>query len=548
MGRLAPVEESAMSLAAATRRPRTLLFTDLLIAAAVLVTCLAFSGALLELAHRWQGQEEYSHGFLIPVVTLWLLWTRRSAVRASIGQPSWAGPALILVAGLLNITGELSGAFAFSQIGFVVALNGVVLGAGGYPLCRVTFVPIAFLLFAIPLPGFIDAELTLKLQLISSELGAFFIRLLGIPVYLDGNIIDMGNYKLQVVEACSGLRYLYPFLSLSFLAAYLFHTRLWQRILVFLSSIPIAIGMNGFRIGLVGMLVDRWGPQMADGALHLFEGWVVFLACAALLFGEMNLLAIMSGQRFRDVFYPGQPNAKIHNKASPVGLRNALIATLLLLCVACLAGPLVAARGEIVPQRPRFVEFPAHIGDWRGQSSLLDPDTERTLALDDYLLADYFQQDGEGVNLYVAYFASQRKGDSLHSPKNCIPGSGWQISEIRELNSTVLGEGQVLNRVVIKKGAAKQLVYYWFDEQGRDFANEYWARFYRLANSIIENRTDAALVRLVTDVRSDESEQDADRRLRSFMKVALPPLNEFLPSGAASAHGLADTGSRAARL
>ena len=86
----------------------------------------------------------------------------------------------------------------------------------------------------------------------------------GIPVYLDGNIIDMGNYKLQVVEACSGLRYLYPLLSLSFLAAYLFHAPLWQRAVVFLSSIPIAIGMNGFRIGLVGVLVDRWGTQMAE--------------------------------------------------------------------------------------------------------------------------------------------------------------------------------------------------------------------------------------------------------------------------------------------
>src|SRR3974390_3673238 len=101
----------------------------------------------------------------------------------------------------------------------------------------------------------------------------------------------MGNYKLQVVEACSGLRYLYPFLSLSFLAAYLFQVHLWQRVVVFLSSIPIAIGMNGFRIGLVGALVDRWGPEMAEGALHLFEGWFIFLAFAAIFGFEMFFLA-----------------------------------------------------------------------------------------------------------------------------------------------------------------------------------------------------------------------------------------------------------------
>src|SRR6185369_7388713 len=117
--------------------------------------------------------------------------------------------------------------------GFLVALLGIVLTVGGPSLLKVTFIPIAFLVFAIPLPYFIDSELSFRLQLISSELGVFFIRLFGVSVYLTGNVIDLGNYKLQVVEACSGLRYLYPLLSLGFLAAYLFQAPLWQRALVF---------------------------------------------------------------------------------------------------------------------------------------------------------------------------------------------------------------------------------------------------------------------------------------------------------------------------
>ena len=104
-----------------------------------------------------------------------------------------------------------------SQLGFIVALIGVALAAGGYSLLKVTFIPIIFLIFAIPLPYVVDAALSFQLQLISSQLGVFFIRLLQIPVYLEGNVIDLGNYKLQVVEACSGLRYLYPLMSLGFL-------------------------------------------------------------------------------------------------------------------------------------------------------------------------------------------------------------------------------------------------------------------------------------------------------------------------------------------
>ena len=261
------------------------------IAIAVLLAAIGFGKSLLELVHRWRVQEEYSHGFLIPFITIWLLWSRRDAIRASIGQPSWTGLALIAVAAAMHIVGELSALYILSQLGFIVALIGIVLGFGGFPLLKVTFIPIVFLLFAIPVPYFIDAVLSFQLQLISSQLGTFFIRLFQIPVFLQGNVIDLGTYKLQVVEACSGLRYLYPLMSLGFLAAYLFQAPFWQRAIVFLSTIPITILMNSFRIGVVGVMVDNFGPQDADGFLHMFEGWVIFIACSAILIAEIMVFA-----------------------------------------------------------------------------------------------------------------------------------------------------------------------------------------------------------------------------------------------------------------
>ena len=435
----------------------------------------------------------------------------------------------------MHITGELSAIYILSQVGFVVALFGLILGFGGYSLLKVAFIPISFLLFAIPLPYFIDALLTLRLQLISSELGVFFIRMFGIPVYLDGNIIDMGNYKLQVVEACSGLRYLYPLLSLSFLAAYLFHAPLWQRILVFLSSIPIAIGMNGFRIGLVGLLVDRWGTSMAEGVLHFFEGWVVFLACAMLLAAEMYLLALTSGKELFDVFYFPKIAVRRSNGAAARPLsKSPLVACLLFLCAGGIAIFFISGRLEIVPERTRFVEFPAEIGPWKGHTSMLDLETEKFLGLDDYVLSDYSRSDGKSVNLYVAYYASQRQGESPHSPITCIPGGGWAITKLQTIAYGNSGDQRPLNRVIIEKGAVKELVYYWFDERGRKIANEYWAKFYLLTDAIATNRTDGALVRLTTQVRPDESERDADQRLQEFMQDAEPKLSGFLPDGGAS--------------
>jgi EpsI family protein len=134
------------------------------------------------------------------------------------------------------------------------------------------------------------------------------------------------------------------------------------------------------------------------------------------------------------------------------------------------------------------------------------------------------------VNLYVAYYASQRKGESPHSPLVCIPGGGWAITNLQQINYVNLGEAEPLNRVVIEKGTVKQLVYYWFDERGRKVANEWMAKLYLFADAIVMNRTDGALVRLTTQVLPGESENDADQRLRAFMHDAVPKLSEFLPS------------------
>lgn len=495
------------------------------------LAALAFHGALFELLKRWTTQEEYSHGFLIPLVTAWLLWTRRDVLVASMGPPAWTGAALVLLAMVMHVVGDLSAIFVLSQLAFIVTLLGIVLAIGGASLLRVSLVPLIFLIFAIPLPYFIDASLSLQLQLISSQLGVFFIRLFQIAVYLDGNVIDLGTYKLQVVDACSGLRYLFPLLSLSFLAAYLFQAPLWQRVLVLLSSIPITIGMNGFRIGLVGVTVDKWGPRMADGALHFFEGWIIFVASALLLTLEVYLLARVSGRRFSEAFrVPASDVARVPSAVkSRQADRKPLYACLLLISTTILIGFSIKTRPEVVPERSRFVTFPTTLGEWRGHPSLLEPQVEHGLALEDYILSDYGRSDGKLVNLYIAYYASQRAGESPHSPLVCIPGEGWLVTAFKR---TSLGAEQPLNRAIVERNGSKQLVYYWYEERGRRIASEYWSKWYLLVDAIAKNRSDGALVRVTTTVSPGELERDADKRLQLFMRDLLPKLSRYLPSGA----------------
>ncbi len=486
-----------------------------------------FREGLSELVRRWSVQEEYSHGFLIPLVTGWLLWVRGDTVTASMGRPAWSGTALVVIAGLVHVLGQLSAILIVSQLAFLIVLLGMILAFGGFPLLSVCFIPVAFLIFAIPLPYFINASLSLELQLISSRLGVAFIKFFAVPVYLEGNVIDLGTYKLQVVEACSGLRYLFPLVSLAFLAAYLFRAPIWQRAIVLFSSIPITIAMNGIRIGAIGVTVDKWGPLLAEGVLHFFEGWIIFVASALLLLTEVYLLSRISGQRFFECFgvIPDAAPPVPRKSVGPARDRKPFYACLLLLLATLCASSFTTNRVEVIPTRSRFVTFPTNIGDWDGHPSLLDPQVERSLALDDYLLSD-FTNDGNVVNLYVAYYASQH-GGKYHSPLVCIPGDGWSISTFRRIS---YGTDHPVNRALIERNGVRQLVYYWYQERGRQIASEYWSRWYLLYDAVAMDRSDGALVRLITPIESDESDEHADHRLREFIRALEPALNGFLPS------------------
>lgn len=493
----------------------------------------AFFGGLQELVSRWHQQEEYSHGFFLPLISLWMLWHRRDVLRQSVGAPSAWGAVALAVSLFMLVLGEFTAIFLLIQTGYLLALCGLVLSYGGVSLLRVTVLPICLMLFAIPLPYFVDSQLSWRLQLLSSHLGVETLRLLGYAVYLEGNMIDLGVYKLQVVEACSGLRYLYPLLSIGFLMAYMYPAALRWRTLLFLSTIPITVLTNSARIAMVGVLVEAWGSGMADGFLHYFEGWVIFLVCQLVMLGEIWLIERYTHRRpVIEVQQFPTPTA-----VQPSGLAQAsknlrwIVAGVLMLVAGASLVWQVGQRQEVVPQRTSLKTFPLTIGDWQARESSLSIEVEQALGFDDYVLADYENATtGASVNFYVAYYASQRKGVSPHSPQVCIPGGGWVISSLSRTQVT-LNDGSPLDavRIIISKGNEKQLVYYWFDQRGRRISNEYLMKWYLLVDALWRNRTDGALVRVTTPVNSHEAELAADERIQGFVRQAEPLMAPFVP-------------------
>lgn len=504
---------------------------------ALLLLCLVFRASLDEMVTVWSSVEEYSHGFFIPCITGYLIWIRRNElVLVSEIKDSILGLCIIALGLLLLVLGGLATIKTLEQYAFLVALVGLFASAFGRHGLRIATVPLLFLIFMVPFPSFILNNLSSKLQLISSWLGVEFIRACDIMVYLEGNVIDLGDYKLQVVDACSGLRYLFPLSSLAFLCAYLFKGPFWQKLLIFLSSAPLTIFMNSFRIGVIGVLVDNWGTEMAEGFLHDFEGWAVFLLCMVLLFFEMWIFSRISGRRLAMselVRIPDEWSSARTVAAKPLVLNKAVFAVLLLLCVGAGASETFKGREDIIPSRKAFLSFPTQLGSWQGRNDYLTQYYLNELKLTDYVIVNFVQPEThKAVNFYSAYYQSQRKGAVVHSPRSCIPGDGWQITsfEQREFQGLQM-EGQSLhvNRAIIQKGENKQLVYFWFQQRGRNITNEYMVKWYLFYDAITMNRTDGALIRLVTSVDKVEDINSADDRLHVFMQELIPQLPDYLP-------------------
>ena len=504
-----------------------------LLGVATLLGFVFFDG--LKYMVTWWERPEYSHGYLIPLITAFLIWQKKDKLQNVQFEGSWAGILLTVFGVLIFFAGELSTLYTIIQYSFLIAVAGVALAFMGWRAFKIIWVPLLILAFMIPLPNFLYNNLSAQLQLISSQLGVAIIRLFNISVYLEGNVIDLGTYKMQVVEACSGLRYLFPLMTLSFIAAYFFNGPLWKRGVIFLSSIPITVLMNSFRIGVIGILVDYWGPSMAEGFLHDFEGWAVFMACTAILILEMWILAKLGSDRkpLREAFgleFPAltPADAIVKRRAMPLQLPLAGV----VLAITAVLTVSIGQRTEIVPTRETFSRLPMAIGQWQGKREQMEPIYIDALKFDDYILADFLDSNKNYVNLYVAYYGSQRKGESVHSPRTCIPGGGWQItsfSQHRIDGVATAGQALMVNRAVIQQGENKQLVYYWFQQRGRIITNEYLVKWFLFWDALTRNRSDGALVRLTTFVAPGKSLEESDMQLNAFAATVVPQLKAFIP-------------------
>lgn len=293
----------------------------------------AYVTVLVKLFNDWWTDENYSHGLLIPLIIGYIIWTQREKLARSVGQPSLLlGGAAILIA-LFALWAGIAGAELYTQrLSLILLLAGIAVYFWGLSLLRLLLVALGLLFLAMPIPAIIFNKIAFPLQLFASRCAVWSMSMLGIPVLRQGNIIELkplnsfDTKKLEVVEACSGIRSLMTLLTLAVVFAYFTHSPsgdppssgkrfgwlksywFWRSAIIVISAVPIAILTNAFRVSGTGVLAHYYGTAVADGFFHSFSGWAIYIVAFILLFGIGMIL---------DRFKPAQAEGEKVERKSP---------------------------------------------------------------------------------------------------------------------------------------------------------------------------------------------------------------------------------------
>lgn len=252
----------------------------------MIIACLTvlYFSVMQRLVADWIQLPDFSHGFLIPIVSLYFVYERRKQISALSPSSSWAGLVLLVFGIFFLLLGNLATEYFTMRFSILVVLGGIILFLLGKEYFKIILFPLIYLIFMIPIPSILMDRITFPMQLFASKVAATTLYFIDIPVLREGNVMLLANTSLEVAEACSGIRSLISLLALSVVFAYISQKITWKRVVLVLSTFPIAIIANAARVSGTGVLAHYYGDSVAQGFFHGFSGWILFVVAFVCLF------------------------------------------------------------------------------------------------------------------------------------------------------------------------------------------------------------------------------------------------------------------------
>jgi len=472
---------------------------------------------------RWDSGDS-SYSYLVIPLFLYLCWERNSFFRFDRFAWSALGPIVVFLSSFVAVVGELGSIETFQFIGIWGSITGILITLYGKK-CIYLFFPLLILAFIVPLPPYINRNLTLQLKILASSLSSVFLNLSGFSVFTDGNLIDLGKVQLQVADACSGLRYVMPVLIMGLLFGHFCSLNLWRRIYLLFISVLVTIFINAVRIWLTGILMLNDLQQYAEGAYHDAIGLLLYILSAIMLY------FVASSMR------PGGERGKAHSSFSVQ--KRGTVKAIIVCSITCgfflsTSGALSYLHMERDFSLPRkeFSLFPMQLGQWSGQPHYYSQKILDSLWADDYVSATFSRPDSTNViHLFVPYYRYQGTRHTAHAPRSCLLGSGWAITHTQQRTISV-NNGQKELPVMtmeLKRGRETMLSGYFFVGRGRVVTSPWMNKLYLFIDSVKNKRTDGALVRVEMILSFGQTAEAGFLEMSQFMSVLWQELPLYVP-------------------
>ncbi|MEI6209327.1 MAG: exosortase A [Desulfuromonadales bacterium] len=489
------------------------------------------------MVRQWYSDENYSHGFLVPIIAGYFLWQRWPDLKGRLVKPDGLG-LIVIIWGLVQLLIAWLGVEYFTmRSSLIVLLAGMTLFWFGREVLKGMALPLGYLIFMIPIPYIIYDMAAFPLKLFVTRVSVAFMKIVGVVVMREGNIIMFPTTTLEVADACSGIRSLISLLAIAVAYSFVMKTSPLRRWIIICSAVPIAVATNSLRVIVTGILAQWWGARAAEGFFHEFAGMAVFVLAMVMLvaFGA----AVKGGKGETGKQACGETaspevfsSSHLHIDASPAVTPLSLhplyrfITVFALLTVAALI--ITFHKDMDVPTNRPFSQFPQQVQAWKMSSrSEFSADVLQALKPTDYLYHQYKDAAGQTVSLYVGYHGGGEGGGEIHSPKHCLPGSGWYEVSTRQGVLDTPGGSINIVRAVYQKGESKELFLYWFQVRDRSITNEYSLKIAEIMNSALYRRRDASFIRV--SVQVDANIDQATARGEQFIRDFEPLFREFLP-------------------
>jgi exosortase D (VPLPA-CTERM-specific) len=498
------------------------------------VLLITFSACYLQtivgLFNLWSTDGDYSYAFLIPFISGYLIWERRKEITKIPIGTNWVGGVFFFLFLIISVYGILGSSPSAVRPAIPLIILSITLFCFGKEIFKALAFPLSLLIFMIPLPTLFGTKIGVHLKLASTKLGELILRIFGVSVFVEGNVIDLGISQLQVVDACSGLRYILPLLALGVVFAYFFEKVRWKQVILVISTIPIAVITNGIRIGITGILAHRYGPTVADGFFHGFSSWLIFMFAFALLFVFYFMLRFL----FRKApsykaSNPGDKEkpekVKSKNNTIPVVISSAFLLLVGILSYTTAALPALTIKDGLL-------NFPLTIKEWKGQSESIDPEMITASGAEEAFSATYLDSSRNIVSLYIGYRGSPfvESENFFHSPNVCLPSAGSKTIMISTHEITDVPHfGTIeVRKMISERMGQKQLVYYWFQTRNRTSFDVNINRFHLALHAILRDNTHDLFIRPITPIMPNEKIEEAEERLDQFVRDMMSALLDFL--------------------